>query len=377
MADPFVLVYSREHGLPIFHSGGEPFVFNGKGDADKAASLASILSAVEAFSPELRFTSARFHVRKKSQNILHGMTSEPVPLGVIVVDSREPQGDTYKIGRLISFTLMSFLEWFDFNMSPMGSYETRAPFKAIKDMCQKLPATFDKPIGLGRSFVETVLSVAQLEDIQKLNDSQGFFCPLEPVTSSLKSVISSEEYQLLHRIFAHEKPTAIAVNLLSAFQDVLFREESPVRPEVIELRMAKAADIRYRIHFLYPKKKVKNAIPAWVVLTVENASVEAAVRVACEYIPAYRGFILAPEDLKDRMSKLQLQADFSEFQNVVQQAFGPVGYSGIRGVIRMFDLLKIGTKEGSLETEIDAGVRRIKTDSKLQERLLASLNRGD
>ncbi|MHA2497366.1 MAG: hypothetical protein ACXAEI_17980 [Candidatus Hodarchaeales archaeon] len=374
MVDPFVLVYARENGLPLVHSEGEPIVLNDK-DGEKAANLASILTALDFFSPELRFTSARFRIGKKPHNIVFGRTEDPVPLGILVLDSREPRGDTFKIGRLISFSVMSFLEWFDFDMSPMGSYTTSAPSKSIKDFLAKLPTSFEKPIGLGRSFCETILSVAQLEDIEKLNQSQGFFCPLEPIISSLKSSISSEQYQLLQKIFAHEKPTAVAVNLLSAFQDVLFRGESSVRPEIIELRIARAQDIRYRIRFLYPKKKAKSATPAWMALTVESPSVEAAVRVACEYIPAYSGYILSPEDLKDKFSKLDLQRNLTEFQNVVQQTFGPLGHSGIRGVIRLFDLLKIGTKEGSMEAEIEAGLRRIKTDSKLQEQLLASLER--
>ncbi|MHA2232112.1 MAG: hypothetical protein ACXAB4_06460 [Candidatus Hodarchaeales archaeon] len=371
MVGPFIAIYSRENGLPLVHSKGEPVVLNDK-DGEKATNLASILTALEAFSPELRFTSARFRIGKKSHNIVFGETNEPVPLGILVLDDREPRGDTFKIGRLMSFSVMSFLEWFDFDMSPMGSYTTAAPPKSIKELLQKLPTSYDKPIGLGRSFCETILSVAQLENIEQLSSSNGFFCPLEPIISSLKSSLEPSQYELLKRIFAHEKPTAIGVNLLSAFQDLLFQGESSVRPEVIEFRMAKAQDIRYRIRFVYPKQKYKK-VPAWMVLTVESSSVEAAVRVACEYIPAYRGYILSPEDLKAKVSKLKLQNELSDFQNLVQAEFGPLGYSGIRGLIRLFDLLKLGTKEGSEEAERDAGLRRIKTDKKLQERLLASL----
>jgi hypothetical protein len=98
------------------------------------------------------------------------------------------------------------------------------------------------------------------------------------------------------------------------------------------------------------------------------------VRVACEYDPAYRGFIISPEELKERLSKMELKQDFSDFQTEIQEVFGPVGHAGIRGVIQLSDLLRIGTREGSLETEIDVGRRRIMTDPKLQERLLAALS---
>lgn len=375
MVSPFIAIYSRDNGLPLVHGKGDPVVLNDK-DSEKAANLASIMTALEAFAPELRFTSARFRIGKgrKPYTIVYGTTEEPTPLGILVLDAREPRGDTFKIGRLMSFSVMSFLEWFDFDMSPMGSYITAAPAKSIKELLQKLPTSYDKPIGLGRSFCETILSIAQLENIEQLSSSNGFFCPLEPIISSLKSSLEPSHYELLKKLFAHEKPTAIGVNLLSAFQDVLFQgESSSVRPEVIEFRIAKAQEIRYRIRFVYPKQKFKNAAPAWMVLTVESSSVEAAVRVACEYIPAYRGYILSPEDLKAKVSKLELQNELSDFQNLVQEEFGPLGYSGIRGMIRLFDLLKLGTKEGSEEAERDAGLRRIKTDSKLQERLLTSL----
>jgi hypothetical protein len=375
MVDPFVLVYARENGLPLVHSeSGDPLVLDPKKDSEKAADLAGFLVAIEGFSPEMRFTSARFREGKKPHNIIVGTTDDPVPLAVFNLDSRELQGDPFKIGRLITFHVLSFFEWHDFGPHVLGSYSTSAPKKAIKEVCQSLSRAYDKPIGADRSFHETVLSVAQLNDIHELGQSQGFFCPLEAPIIPMKSEIPSGQYKLLRKILAHEKPQAVGLNLLNALQDVFFRE-SKVKPECIELRNARSEDIRYRIHFFYPKKKFKNATPAWMVLTVENPGVETVVRLLGEINPEYAKMRLSLEELRKRFLKLEFQPELTGFQFVVQRLFGPLAYSGVRGVIRLYDLLKIGTPEGAFETEIDAGLRRIKTDSKLQERLLASLER--
>ena len=76
------------------------------------------------------------------------------------------------------------------------------------------------------------------------------------------------------------------------------------------------------------------------------------------------------EGLREKISNVKLQTNYSSFQNAIHEAFGPLSHSGIRGVIQLSDLMKIGTEEGSSEVEIDAGIRRIKSDYKLQDQLL-------
>lgn len=381
VSDKFVLIVTRDNGLPLVDKNDQILMFENQVAEDQATSLAAFLFHLENISADLIPISARFQIGKKPYYTLYGTTEDPHSLGILVTNDNDPRGDPYKVTRLLTFRLMEFLERYDTERLPSGRLGTDVTKKATMDFYRSLLYAFQDEISSKASELENVenlenleavLCVAQLEDVKSLLNSRSFFISLKQAGDILKDDISSEERTLLRSFSTPDKPISVALNFLEALLSNLglsAKEKEKVLPNLMELRHRKDSQTRYRFRFFYPKKKFKQSSPAWMVVTTTNPLVVAASLIAGKVDQDFARSTVSAEDLEVRMQNIAFQTEFTEFESLIHYTLGPAAFSGIRGIIQLSDLFSIGTTEG----EVKAGGKQIQADDSLQSRIMSLL----
>ncbi|MHA2495821.1 MAG: hypothetical protein ACXAEI_10040 [Candidatus Hodarchaeales archaeon] len=383
--DKFVLIVSRDNGLPLADKSDQILMFENQVAEDQAVSLAAFLYHLENVSADLIPISTRFEIGKKPYYTLYGITEDPHSLGILATNDSDPRGDPYKVTRLLTFRLMEFLERYEAEQLPSGRLGTDVTKKATMDFYRSLLYAFQDEISVKVSSpedlenLETVLCVAQLEDVKSLLNSRCFFVSLKQAGDILKDDISSQERTLLKSFGALDKPVSVALNFLEALLSNFLsaKEREKARPNLIELRHRKDIQTRYRFYWFYPKKKYKGMKPAWMVVTTTNPLVVAASLIAGKVDQDFARSTVDVENLKVRMLNLAFQSEFAEFESLMHYTLGPAAFSGIRGIIKLSDLFSIGAAEGSTAVDGNAGAKGTRADDSLQSRIFALLDDND
>ncbi|MFX1512727.1 MAG: hypothetical protein ACFFCQ_09085 [Promethearchaeota archaeon] len=247
-------------------------------------------------------------------------------------------------------------------VSKISNKEKKKFFKTTKSELTKKQVYSNRP--------ELARIIGFISDIIAYNVSNCYLVPCRsPIELLSNSFSNSDEKERTTRLFRYEQPLSIMLNMFHAFSTSIF-SRIELYPHLIQLRHRWDPAIQMNLHFSPLKENPQ--LWGFLLTTTSHLAIYYANYVSEQY-PAFSLQFSSTDQLVYHLSNLPVPQDFSQFEQEVFKRFGPFSRGGLRGSVPTSEVLKIGTTEGKEETEISAGVRRITSDTTLQEKLIGGL----